>query len=87
MKPYECPECGGEGQQARADLPCPVCSGTGLLPPTLRDRFAMAALIGQLACSAPIENREEPYTETAEIAYMLADEMLKARARPGAGAP
>ncbi len=89
MRVFSRPPPGRGKGMAMSDNPVldAVFAENRLLRETLRDQFAIAALIGQLACSAPIENREEPYKETAEISYMLADEMLKARARPGAGAP
>lgn len=44
--------------------------------PTLRDQFAMAALMGILACP---ENVVVTYEEYATSAYRQADAMLKAR--------
>lgn len=51
--------------------------------PTLRDRFAMAALSGLLYLMT--EQREGDLAGVAENAYYLADAMLRARTQPEAG--
>jgi hypothetical protein len=47
---------------------------------TLRDNFASAILGGILACSyKTMDMRDEQVTATCEMAYLIADEMIKAR--------
>jgi hypothetical protein len=51
--------------------------------PTLRDRFAMAALTGSLADDAEIPVHNAPVV--ARWCYAIADAMLAARATPAQG--
>lgn len=46
---------------------------------TLRDKFAMAALVGLLAGNEFDAIYNQPYTITAEESYLLADAMMEAR--------
>lgn len=49
-------------------------------PKTLRDEFAMAALTGLLAHGLDDDDRPTP-ARYSEIAYMIADAMLKQRTK------
>lgn len=64
----KCAVCGGSG--------CPTCFGTGNAPtelPSMRDRFAMAAL--------PAVKAYTDFADLAYGAYLIADAMLAERAK------
>ena len=57
---------------------CAACDPRGLKTPTLRDRFAMAALVGIIAHPDDAPGCKEGPT-VARAAYYYADAMLEAR--------
>lgn len=80
LKDCVCPNCGADNNGHVSDGEAVLDLFDSLVPPTLRDQFAMSALQGLLAnhqC-APMGMSFEP-DYLSRRAYRLADAMLEAR--------